>query len=220
MENKSEYMGRVRLLSHTINPEQLCGNIAKICYGKEFDENADGLKVLEKIIDEGHESVIEHAVFTFYLKNVSRVLTHELVRHRIASYTQKSTRYSSNTGANVPVNYTGYGRDIDNAINTMENLAKKGYEALINAGMPKDEARYFLPMGLSTDIVVTMNARELRHFFKLRLCSRATGEIRKIARDMYDKCVTLAPLLFKNCDAPCTVEGCKHMCDNPVVSTR
>lgn len=217
--NKSKYLGNVQLISHTPSPEALCGNIAKICYGKKFDKDEDGTRVLEKIIDEGHESVIEHAVFTFYLSNVSRVFTHELVRHRIASYTQKSTRYASNE-AHIPVDYNVYGRDIDNTINALENVYKMGYDALINAGMPKDEARYFLPMGQTTDIVVTMNARELRHFFKLRLCARATGEMQYYARRMYDICRGISPVMFKGCDAPCTEGNCEKMCEFPVMNRK
>ena len=219
MKSESEYLGKVKLISNTMCPDQLCNNIARICYGSEYNSEAMSTSLLEKIIEEGHESVIEHAVFTFYLKDVSRVFTHELVRHRIASYTQKSTRYASNI-AKVPVDYRGYGADIDNTINTVENLLKKGYEALVGAGMPKDEARYFLPMGQTTDIIVTMNARELRHFFKLRLCARATGEMQYYARRIYDICRGISPVMFKGCDAPCTEGNCEKMCEFPVVNRK
>ncbi|RLF49936.1 MAG: FAD-dependent thymidylate synthase [Thermoplasmata archaeon] len=198
---------RVVLLAYTPNAERLCCAAAKLCHEKEerdFMEMYEGLSdkhvraVLRTVLKLGHESVIEHASFTFYIEGVSRALTHQLVRHRIASYSQQSQRH---------VTLKNFGYVVPDSIKENEELAKR-YEDVMNylakeydeflKKVPKEDARYVLPNACTTKIVVTMNARELRHFFRLRCEKSAQWEIRKLAREMLRLCKEVAPLLFED----------------------
>jgi len=169
----------------------------------------------------GHTSIAEHAVFTFYIEGVSRALTHQLVRHRIASFSQRSQRYVAHDDFDyvIPDQFqnktvTVDGRNID-AIEyfkeTMSIIAKR-YAALRSSLGDKNEssnqdARYVLPNACETKIFVTMNARELMHFFAERLCMRAQWEIRGVANQMYELAKDKCPAIFAKCGPKCVTIG-------------
>ncbi|MCK4717339.1 MAG: FAD-dependent thymidylate synthase [Thermoplasmata archaeon] len=205
---------KVLLLAHTPDPERICCAAAKLTHEpeeKDFVEMMDGMsrghmeRVLGYVLMQQHESVVEHASFTFYVEGVSRALTHQLVRHRVASYSQQSQRYVrlENFSYIVPPKLEGGGRE--RFEKTMERLAED-YDELLEL-VPPEDARYLLPNACTTKIVITMNARELRHFFKLRLHKAAQWEIREMAKRMYDLCMDTAPLLFKGVEMYEAEEG-------------
>jgi len=169
----------VKLLSYTPNPDLLCADIACICYQSKKETEEEKLSLLRSIIKRGHESVIEHVSFTFLIEKISRVASHQLVRHRIASYTQQSLRYTKATDYTLPESLKD-----DFQSQFYLNSLFSFYQSLIEKGIKKEDARYVLPNAVTSDIVVTMNARELRHFFILRLDKRAQEEIRNVAQKM------------------------------------
>ncbi len=169
---------KVMLLAHTQNADAICAAAGSSCYSSrpasEIAEDIDSEKVLSRIVGMGHHSVIEHAVFTFSVEGVSRALTHQLVRHRVASFSQQSQRYVSLTEPTYVTPHTVQGDPEAERrfAETMEAIWK-AYRDLEEMGIPAEDARYLLPNGCTTNITVTMNARELLHFFSLRCCSRA-----------------------------------------------
>jgi len=234
MGEKMETKLSVTLIQHTPDPEKLVSAAAKLCYSKAnageimenlTDENVKGF--LNRLMDVGHASPTEHASFTFAIEGVSRALTHQLVRHRMASFSQKSQRY---------VNETQFGFVIPPEIEEDTEMKNKFIECmdmvngyynyfsrkLTEKGRTKEQssedARFVLPNSCETKIVVTMNARELLHFFEQRCCNRAQWEIRTMADEMLKQCKEVAPLLFKKAGAPCTYGSCpegKMCCGNP-----
>jgi thymidylate synthase (FAD) len=194
----------VKLLNYTPNPDDICFETAKICYQSKSNDK-EGL--LNKIIKSGHLSILEHASFTFLIKGISRVASHQLVRHRIASFTQQSHRYTKASGFFVPENI----QQNQEAFRVFDELLKKTqayYEELVKMGLPKEDARYILPCAIVSDIIVTMNARELLHFFTLRTCQKAQKEIRDIAIEMLKLCKKISPLIFKNAGPSCVRGRC------------
>jgi thymidylate synthase (FAD) len=218
---------RVTLVRHTPMPEELVASAAKLCYASKTDaileqEPGRAADFVRKLAEMGHLSPIEHAVFTFYLEGVSRALTHQLVRHRIASYSQRSQRYvrEDDFAYIVPPRLKGKtvtdeaGAEVDAETyyaETMELIAAR-YAAL-NAALgdsgetSNEDARYVLPNACETKIFVTMNARELLHFFNERTCMRAQWEIRAVAGRMLELCREAAPALFTGAGPKCARDG-------------
>lgn len=204
------------LLAYTPDPADVAEIGAKTCYSAEppsLIAPTEKKTALKRAIDSGHHSVLEHAVFTFSIEGVSRSLTHQLVRHRIASFSQQSQRYvkMDNPGWDmiIPKSVKGIGStdSINSYIFALESLAKE----LREKGVPEEDIRYFYPNGLKTNIVVTMNARELLHFFSLRCCTRAQWEIREMANSMLAICKEVCPEIFENGGAYCEQNGyCKE----------
>ncbi len=197
----------VKLLNSTLNPDEICFEAAKICYQSKTNDK-EGL--LGKIIKSGHLSILEHASFTFLIKDISRVASHQLVRHRIASFTQQSHRYTKATSFFVPEKI----KNTPKAKEIFDDIIKKtysAYEELISLGLPKEDARYILPCSIVSDIIVTMNARELLHFFSLRTCKKAQKEIQDIAIEMLKICKKTAPIIFKNAGPPCVRGRCHEI---------
>lgn len=206
---------KVKLLNFTPNPDLTVYLAARVCYSKvsieelEREASEDKIKALiRKVVKSGHHSVLEHASFTFGVEGVSRVTTHQLVRHRIASYSQQSLRWVSASDMNVivPPSISA----IEEALKIFEETiktAREAYNKLVNLGIPKEDARFIIPQGVSSEIVFTMNARELHHFFRLRLCSRAQWEIRKLARLVLLEVKKVAPIIFEEAGPPCITEG-------------
>ncbi|WP_291490127.1 FAD-dependent thymidylate synthase [Desulfurella sp.] len=195
---------KVILISHTNQSDNLCADIAKICYQSNPKDNKTFLR---KIIKSGHLSILEHASFTFLITGISRVASHQLVRHRIASFTQQSHRYTKASGFFVPekiLNNTKAKEIFDDII----KKAQSAYEELLNLDLPKEDARYVLPCAIVSDIIVTMNARELLHFFTLRTCKKAQKEIQDIAIEMLKICKKIAPIIFKNAGPSCIRGRC------------
>ena len=216
---------KVRLLSYTKDAEKLCAAAAQSCYSdKPAGELLEGMKgknpdrVLENIVGMGHHSVIEHATYTFSVEGVSRALTHQLVRHRIASYSQQSQRYVSMDCADyvIPPSIE------DNAVAEKEfrKLMDSIWEVyrVLSEKVEVEDARYVLPNASSTNITITMNARELRHFFSLRCCNRAQWEIRLVADEMLRVVKKVSPSIFRDAGPPCVRGKCpegKMSCGNP-----
>ncbi|KNZ42345.1 FAD-dependent thymidylate synthase [Acetobacterium bakii] len=228
----------VTLIQHTPEPEKLVAAAAKLCYSKAgageimddlTDENVE--RFLSRLMDMGHASPIEHASFTFAIEGVSRALTHQLVRHRMASFSQKSQRYVNEGQFNyiippeikaLPGGEATFIEGMENAQKTYDLLAgmliEKHKKALMAEGIAEkqafmaaeklgiEDARFMLPNACETKIVVSMNARELLHFFNQRCCNRAQWEIQELATEMLRACKKVAPILFKN-GGPRCVEG-------------
>jgi thymidylate synthase (FAD) len=142
-------------------------------------------RLLSHLRKGGHLSTFEHASFTFSVDGISRVCSHQLVRHRLASYSQRSQRYVP-AGEDRVVLPPSVAADPEAKALFEEAVgaARRVYAELLNRGIPKEDARFVLPHGAATSLFVTMNARELLHFFSLRLCRRAQWEIRDLARRM------------------------------------
>ncbi len=217
----------VRLLYHTPDPERAIAAAARLCYApvgaaellEEMEDEAVR-RVLKTVISSGHLSALEHATYTFAVDGVSRAMTHQLVRHRLASYNQQSQRYVSYSEEPcfiVPPSVT----DDPEARSRFDNAtaaAFAAYRELMDAGVPAEDARYLLPNAMETKIVVTMNIRELLHFFELRCCKRAQWEIRGVATRMLGLAEPTAPYIFMDAGASCRRGPCregKMTCGDP-----
>ncbi|MFH0973165.1 MAG: FAD-dependent thymidylate synthase [Candidatus Micrarchaeota archaeon] len=202
---------KVRLLKHTQDPERVCAEAAKLCYnpigvdelgGKLSDEEVQ--KSLRHIMKMGHYSVIEHAVFTFAIEGVSRACTHELVRHRIASYSQQSQRHVSEAGFNFIEPQTIKDKpELSKRFQSFMDASQSLYSELCAAGVPKEDARFVLPNACETRIIATFNARSLLNFFELRCCASAQWEIRALANEMLKLAKQAAPTIFENAGPAC-----------------
>lgn len=214
---------RVLLISHTPEPQALVSLGARLCYaGGDVDSllklvsEADQQAFLSKIMGMGHESVLEHASFTFLAEGVSRVLLAQLTRHRIASFSVQSQRYvsySDGFGYIVPPAIEALGedavRDYRQQMAQMQSWYTDWQARLGAAGEKSNEdARFVLPGACETRILFTMNVRELRHFFALRMCNRAQWEIRAMARSMFEQCYRVAPALFEDAGPNCLRGKC------------
>ena len=209
---------KVELLSHTENPEKVIASAAKLCYSNKAD--IDSLmndlteekvkKFVQKLESLNHESVFEHCDYTFGIEGVSRALLAQITRHRVgASFSVRSQRYCSedNFGYVIPpsiqkhekhaVRYKALMADIQNL-----------YNKLVELGVPKEDARMILPNACETRMIVTMNVRELWHFFNLRCCNRAQWEIRELANTMLKLCREVSPLLFEHAGSACVKGYC------------
>lgn len=170
---------KVELISWTNNPVDTVASAASVCYDSEPDE-----KIVKQCLNSGHHSVVEHMNFTFRIEGVSRALTHQLVRHRIASYSQRSQRYCSEDGAGMVVppsiekNLVAV-QIYKEALNYIQDIYKE-----LQKYVPNEDARFILPNACETTIYVTMNMRTLMHFMNERLCTRAQWEIQKMAQLM------------------------------------
>ena len=214
---------KVTLIAHTPNPEQLVACAAKVCYSSSsIDDISSGLdceksnKFIEMLSDMGHESPFEHATFTFAIEGISRSCSHQLVRHRIASFSQKSQRYVDETKFDyVQPKIIENNAKASEAFENCMDIIQKKYEEikniLIEAGLDKkiaqENARAVLPNACTTSIMLTMNVRSLYNFFHLRCCNRAQDEIRELAWKMLEQCINVAPSLFKNAGPSCCVNG-------------
>ncbi len=215
----------VKVLDSPENAVSLLYSACRQCYssrfaGQIFEDGASDAKKEEEFIREvtasGHESPLEHAKFTFAVEGVSRILTHQLVRHRIASYSQQSQRYVKESAFDyiIPPSIKkdpGMRRRYIAAMKTIQ----ESYDALVAAlekkggksEAAKEDARFILPQAVETKIVVTMNCRELLHFFKERCCMRAQWEIRELAEALLKICRQRIPAVFGNAGAKCIALG-------------
>ena len=181
----------VRLLSHTPEPERAIAAAARLCYApvgaaELLETMSDDAvhRVLKTIITSGHTSALEHASYTFAIDGVSRALTHQLVRHRLASYNQQSQRYVSYAEEPALHRARRPSRPTPRRSSASRRPTpppSRPTARCSTRAMPAEDARYLLPNAMETKIVVTMNIRELLHFFELRCCKRAQWEIRDLA---------------------------------------
>ncbi|MEW5693642.1 MAG: FAD-dependent thymidylate synthase [Candidatus Hydrogenedentota bacterium] len=192
----------VELINYTPDPEITVVTAARTCYKSESDSKDHKLghrdaKLLKNLIKKGHHSILEHISFTFRISGVSRALTHQLVRHRIASYSQKSQRYVREDGFEYitpdTIKTSKYHRRYEALMKEIDNF----YNEMINDKIPAEDARYILPNACCSEIVVTMNARAWLHFLELREENNAQWEIRKLAKQIHLKLQNIAPTIFK-----------------------
>lgn len=206
---------KVKLLAYTPNSDRIA---AASAFSTINEEGASKLietvdddkmrKVLKSIVDRGHHSVIEHASFTFSVEGVSRACTHQLVRHRIASYSQQSQRYVKyDNPAFVTPHTIEKNGDAKKIFDASLGRMLGDYKKLLGMGIPAEDARFLLPNATPTNIVITMNARELMHFFALRCCYRAQWEIREMADAMLKEAKKAAPAIFENAGPSCVRLG-------------
>ena len=209
-------MIKVKLLDYTPEPERVVAMAARLCYSavgaEELSERLSEEKVKEmvrKMVALGHASTIEHVSFTFGIEGVSRVLTHQLVRHRIASYSQQSQRYVKEHDFETIMPPTISSRPEAKAKfeQLMADIQARYNEFTDEFGIPAEDARYVLPNAAETKIVATFNVRSLMNFFSLRCCNRAQWEIRQLAEKMLAECKKAAPVLFENAGPTCVSEG-------------
>lgn len=196
----------VELVAYSPQPDIIAASAAKLTHSKsDFDEirkeNGKKLKkILRHIIDMGHTSVVEHAYFTFAISNVSRALTHQLVRHRIASYSQQSQRYVKQDMEYIipPSIKKKYEKEYNEMMEKIWDFYNK-----MKKEVPIEDARYILPNAACSKIIVSMNARSLLNFFELRCCLHAQWEIRKLAWKMLKLVKKVAPVIFEKAGPPC-----------------
>ncbi|MCD7891043.1 MAG: FAD-dependent thymidylate synthase [Ruminococcus sp.] len=240
----------VTLISHTPEPEKLIAAAARLCYSDAGASdimnnftNEKAADFVDMLASMGHESPMEHVSFTFAIEGISRACSHQLIRHRIASYSQKSQRYVNENGfeyilppeiAAVPEAKAEFEKQMNAVTESYEKIAeilteshKKSFiaqglfekEAASKARKKAyEDARFVLPNACETKIVVTMNARSLFNFFKHRCCNRAQWEIRELAIEMYRLCYAAAPNIFKNAGPSCCFGKCtegKMSCGKP-----
>ena len=213
----------VALIRHTLSPEEIVALGARLCYSRATIDDLtqrvsarDQSDFVQKIMGMGHDSVLEHASFTFGVEGVSRVLLAQLTRHRLASFSVQSQRYVSyeqGFGYIVPPKIAALGQDAAEEYARQMDQMHQWYcqwqERLGAAGESSNEdARFVLPGACETRLMMTMNVRELRHFFSLRMCSRAQWEIRALATEMHCLCMEVAPALFADAGPGCLRGAC------------
>lgn len=217
---------KVTLLNHSPEPEKIIAAAARLCYtSKEIDELLEGLteekvdKFIDKLISLGHESPLEHVTFTFGIEGISRACSHQLVRHRMASYSQKSQRYVDESGFQYIIPQTVIDKNMDDEYNYLMYHIEEVYKDLLAAGVEAEDARMVLPNACTTSIIVTMNVRSLLNFFKHRVCNRAQWEIRALAVKMLILCREISPKLFAKAGASCMHGSCSEgsmSCGKPI----
>jgi thymidylate synthase (FAD) len=214
--------GKAELIRYTENPSQTVALAAKLCYSPDAPEELlakleeqSTAKLIRMLKSMNHLSTFEHASFTFALTGVSRALLAQITRHRIASFSVRSQRYVSESDFNyvVPPSIAALGTDAtDKFKKQMETLGgwyREWQTALGGKGESANEdARFVLPNACETNMLVTMNARELLHFFSLRCCNRAQWEIRAIAWQMLKAVLKVAPELFDDAGPGCLNGKC------------
>lgn len=205
---------KVVLLTSTPNAEELAASAARLCYSsagiEKIQERLAGEKareLVQKLLGMGHLSPMEHISFTFGIEGVSRTLTHQLVRHRIASYSQKSQRYVSegNFDFIVPPSIAARPKAREKYQHIMKQIQTAYSELAVI--VDKEDARYVLPNACETSIIMTMNARSLHNFFEHRCCQRAQWEIRRLAWEMLKLVRAQAPTIFAAAGARCDIDG-------------
>lgn len=223
---------KVKLIQYTKEPEKIVAAAAKLCYSSVgIDEIMDNLtdenteKFLNLLMSFNHQSPIEHISFTFAVEGVSRSLTHQLVRHRIASYSQQSQRYVKldqfqyiippeiEADEKAKAIFIEHMEDSQNSYDKLTNILKSKY---IKNGFNEkkaqkkaiEDARYVFPNACETKVMFTMNARSLINFFNHRCCMRAQWEIRNMADLMLNEVKKVAPILFKYAGPNCLKGSC------------
>lgn len=198
----------VMLIAHTPNPDGIAGLAASMC-----SRGSNIMKSLDSAMEKQHLSVTEHANFTFIILGVSRALLAQLTRHRIASFSVQSQRYVSECQFEyvIPPEIKALGEDEEAMfmaqMSMMQDWYSEWHRKLLAAGrnqqQANEDARFVLPNAAATRLMVTMNARELMHFFELRCCSCAQWEIREMAWKMLKECKKAAPVMFADAGPAC-----------------
>ena len=204
---------KVTLISHTNLADEICGQAAAVCTNSKTPA-----KSLKHALDSGHTSVLEHATFTFRVEGLSRAALAQLTRHRLASFDVQSQRYArigEDVSLVIPdtIRNSGFATEVESTMRYVMNL----YQRMVGAGIPCEDARYVTPQAVPTTLIMTMNARELLHFFSLRCCNRAQWEIRELADQMLEICKAMSPMIFANAGPGCVTGGCPEArpCGHP-----
>ena len=232
----------VEILAHTPNPDEIVAMGGKLCYStsdiKGTQENLTDKEIkkfVNMLVKMGHESPLEHSTFTFGMEGVSRSLLAQITRHRIASYSVKSQRYVGENQfkfiipkeiKNDTIAHKVFLDHMKNTQDVYNNITENLYEKYLNDGMGESQAekkaienaRAVLPNACETKIIMTMNARNLLHFFNKRSCNRAQDEIRELSDKMLELVRGVAPSLFKFAGADCTYGKCGEgimSCNSP-----
>ena len=195
---KVELIAVTRYLRGNGTPEELIEHAGRACYRSEPRGKPGDF--IRKRVGEGHESIIEHASATFDISGISRACTHQLVRHRIASYSQESQRYVDMSSPEyvIPPSIAADPEALAGMERFMSSVAAQ-YKQLRERGIPKEDARFVLPNATATRIVVTMNFRSWRHFIKVRaLDPHSQWEIRELANRILDELYKVAPSVFQD----------------------
>ena len=220
----------VKLIKHTPNPEQIVAMSAKLCYSSSsLEETIDEgerdsgkcIILIEKLLKIGHLTPFEHVSFTFAIEGVSRSMLAQITRHRIASFSVQSQRYVGETSFQnknecfdyiIPPAIEKLGTEaVDEFCEQMKTIQKwydKWVEKLGGSRSAYEDARFVLPNAAATKLFMTMNARELMHFFNLRCCNRAQWEIRSVADRILFLVKKAAPNLFKTAGPRCLRGSC------------
>ena len=203
----------VTLVNAPLDPIENIAKIASICYDSD---PKDPMKLVKHLYRNGHHSVFEHIHFTFKIEGISRACSHQLVRHRMCSFTQRSQRYCNEGEVNV-VNPFAMRDDLYKFGVYMHGVtnAYERYNSLIDMGVPKEDARYVLPNACCTDLYMSCNLRELIHICNERLCSKAQWEIRELVQKMVALVdpqlkFMLVPKCHSGriiCNSPCRTKG-------------
>ena len=223
----------VKIITYTPNIENVLASAGRLCYSKVGVEELmnkysqeDNEKFVKMLADMGHESPLEHVSFTFAVEGISRACSHQLVRHRLASYSQQSQRYvnlDETFSYIIPkeiekdeIALDEYSKTMDKIYNSYKELTEQLHYKYCMTGMDKreankkaiEDARYILPNACETKLVFTMNVRTLLHFFEKRCCTRAQWEIRDMANEMLRQCKEICPILFNNAGPACKRKKC------------
>lgn len=206
---------QVRLIKHTPDPELTMAAAARLCYsnvsGADLTQKLgqrETERLLRQIISAGHHSILEHASFTFAIDGLSRAASHQLVRHRLASYSQQSQRYVTLKQPDYVVPPSIAARpEVMEAYEQAMRLAFDRYAELCAAGVPAEDARYVLPNATCTRLIMTMNARELMHTCSVRLCRRAQWEITKLFEAVKEEVSRVSPLIGEYLRPKCETLG-------------
>jgi len=214
---------KVELINYTRDSEKVVALAAKLCYSesdvsglKEDIDSKDISVFIKKLISLNHLSPLEHASFTFGVEGVSRALLAQITRHRIASFSVKSQRYvkADNFNYIVPPAIKALGKEavteFENQMKIMQGYYNSWLEKLGSGEKGNEDARFVLPNAAETKFLVTMNARELMHFFNLRCCNRAQWEIRELAYKMLSLVYNVAPNIFINAGPSCVYGACSE----------
>ena len=203
---------KVELISAPADAERLCGMAAAVCTDSKNTDSA-----LRHAVESGHTSVLEHAAFTFRISGLSRAALAQLTRHRLASYSVQSQRFVKLDEPELVIPDTirnsKYAEEVAMAMKYVMGI----YKRMERDGIPIEDCRYITPQAVPTVLIVTMNARELLHFFSLRCCNRAQWEIRQLADEMLRLCKKICPLLFRHAGPGCVNSVCpeKRPCGSP-----
>jgi thymidylate synthase (FAD) len=191
---------QVTLIRHTADPVQLATLAAKACVSESLHLQVKGNQdLVDSVYESGHESILEHIVFTFGIEGISRALLAQLTRHRMASYAAQSQRSVKLEDIKFiePPTIEGYGEEAIWVYHVALGTTRRAYEKLLELGIPAEDARYLLPNATSTNLVVTVNLRELIHVANLRLCTRAQWEIRQLVSEMRYEVDKVSPEVAK-----------------------
>ncbi|MGB9911000.1 MAG: FAD-dependent thymidylate synthase [Microgenomates group bacterium] len=207
---------KVKLIAYSQNAEQVVAGAIRQCYSSVGAEelvqkisSGEKKRLIKMVLASGHTSTLEHASFTFAIEGISRACSHQLVRHRIASYSQQSQRYVDFSSKGLTFIVPPSIKNNPLVLKEFKKILKfteAGYFSLRKKGINPEDARFVLPQAVETKIVVTMNARELLHFFELRLCKRAQWEIRELAKAMLKEVKKIAPTIFAIAGPTCETQ--------------